>query len=65
MKPLLDTDPMPFGQYRGKSMSDVPASYFHWLWTKQGMEHDTVSPVADYIRRSLSALQQEFHDGIW
>ncbi len=64
MKTLDDTDPMPFGQYAGQRMQDVPAAYFHWLWTN-GMRENKTSPVADYIRRNISALKQEHTDGIW
>jgi hypothetical protein len=64
MKPLTDTDKMPFGKYRDTPMQDVPADYLFWLWTN-GMEHDKKSPVADYIRRNLSALSQEYPDGLW
>lgn len=65
-KELQDTDKMPFGKY-GKSgtlMQDVPADYFHYLWT-HGLEHDRVSPVAKYIRKNLNALKKEHRDGIW
>ena len=61
---LSDTDKMPFGKYKGQPMQDVLASYLHWLWTN-GKEHDKQCPVADYIRRNLTALQQEYPDGIW
>jgi len=61
---LNDTDKMPFGQHRGTLMQDVPASYFHWLWTN-GMKDDKHRPVADYIRRNLEALKKEHPDGIW
>lgn len=27
---------MPFGMHQGKSLYDVPASYYHWLWTNKG-----------------------------
>jgi len=64
MKELKDTDKMPFGKYEGERMQDVPASYFHWLWTN-GKKEDKFCPVGDYIRRNLSALQQEYPDGIW
>ena len=64
MQTLEDTDPMPFGKYKGTAMQDVPASYFHYLWTT-GMKEDKHSAVAAYIRKSLSALQQEYKDGIW
>jgi len=61
---LEDLSPMPFGMHRGKPMQDVPASYFHWLWTT-GKREDKTCPVADYIRRNLHALKKEHSDGIW
>jgi len=69
MKELDDTDPFPFGQYgpKGKDprmMQDVPASYYHYLWTT-GLKEDRLSPVAAYVRKNLSALKQEHPDGIW
>lgn len=64
MTQLEDTDPMPFGRHQGISMQDVPATYLHWLWTN-GKEHDRQCPVADYIRRNLNALKQEYRNGIW
>lgn len=60
---LTDLDPMPFGKHRGTPMQDVPAHYLHFLW-QNGMK-DEQSPVADYIRRNLNALKQEYTDGIW
>lgn len=67
MKELDDTDPMPFGQHAGKAMSEVPARYLHYLATT-GIQQDSRpdrKQVADYIRRNISALQQEYKDGIW
>ena len=64
MKPLSDTDPMPFGKHKGEPMQDVPASYLHWLWTN-GLEHDKQSEVAEYIRQHRAALSLEYPDGIW
>lgn len=61
---MEDEDLMPFGLHRGKKMSEVPASYCHYLWTN-GMRDDNFSPVADYIRRNLMALKQEHPNGIW
>lgn len=63
MKLLTDTDPMPFGKYKGTPLQDVPASYFHWLW--QEIQHDRSSNVSDYIRRNLHALKIEYPDGLW
>lgn len=61
---LQDIDPMPFGKHKGIPMQDVPASYFHYLWSN-GLRLDRNSPVADYIRRNLTALKKEHPDGIW
>jgi len=65
MKPLTDTDLMPFGKYRNLQMSDVPASYLHYLWTNGMKEKQKLDPVAMYIAENLSALKQEHKDGIW
>jgi uncharacterized protein (DUF3820 family) len=64
MREMLDTDLMPFGKHKGIPVQDVPAAYLHYLW-QNGMKDDKASPVADYIRRNLSALRQEYTDGIW
>lgn len=65
MKILEDTDEMPFGKHKGVAMQDVPASYFHWLWST-GMKNEVkTSSVADYINRNLAALKEEYPDGIW
>jgi uncharacterized protein (DUF3820 family) len=61
---LNDISPMPFGKHKGVPMQDVPASYLHYLW-QNGMKEDKQSNVADYIRRSLSALKSEHPDLIW
>lgn len=64
MKPLTDLSPMPFGKYKGEPMQDIPAYYLHYLWTN-GKKEDKLCPVADYIRRNITALKQEYPDGIW
>jgi Putative quorum-sensing-regulated virulence factor len=55
---------MPFGKHKGKPMQDVPASYLHFLWSS-GFKDNYDSNVADYIRRNLNALKQEYGDGVW
>lgn len=68
-KELTDTDPMPFGQYSRTTpvtmMQDVPARYFHYLWTNGKNKEVKTCPVADYINRNLTALKAEHEDGIW
>lgn len=61
---LEDNSPMPFGKYKGQPISDVPASYLHYLWCN-GMRADKVSNVADYIRRNIDVLRTENEDLIW
>lgn len=65
---LSDTSPMPFGQHRGTPMQDVPASYLHYLFTmglNNNNSNDSRGQVANYIRKNLDALKQEYPDGIW
>ena len=64
MTELQDTDPMPFGKYKGQPMQDVPASYLHWLWVN-GKSSEKTCSVAGCIRRNLDALKKEHSDGIW
>lgn len=61
---LNDTDPMPFGKHKGIPMQDVPAAYLHWLWVN-GKKESKTCPVASYIKENLTALKQEYPDGIW
>lgn len=60
---LNDLSPMPFGKHRDTPMQDVPASYFHWLWHKDGF--DKKSPVGRYINGNRQALEMENDDLIW
>lgn len=62
---LKDDSPMPFGKYKGKPMSEIPAAYFHWLWTEGGMENNRVDDVAIYIRENLAVLESEYQNGVW
>lgn len=72
--PLGHDSPMPFGKYgprgEGLSMAEVPAEYLHWLWRESGFANfgrlvgDSGS-VADYIRRNLVALENEYPIGAW
>lgn len=52
---LQDTDPMPFGKYKGTPMKEVPAYYLLWLW-----DNDRMSPsVEHYIEQNLEVLEAE------
>ena len=55
---LTDTDPMPFGEHKGKPMQDVPASYLAWL---KGEGCCDVN-VANYIHNSWEAIAMELRE---
>ena len=65
MKALTDTDPMPYGKFKGTPMSDVPANYLHWIWNNGGKHQTATDRVADYIQRNLEGLKMEHPDGLW
>lgn len=67
-----DTDLMPFGRFKGKVLSDVPASYLKWLYnemkprwfkyelTTQSTELDKVNlKTFNYIHNSMDAIDEE------
>lgn len=63
---LTDASPMPPGWvHSGTPMAQVPVDYLHHLWHNCGLKHNPESNLADYIRRSLSALKKENKDLIW
>ena len=62
MKVLNDHDPITFGKHKGKKLSEVPAEYFHWYWTKT----ERFSPALnEYIKRRIPAFEDENPDLIW
>jgi uncharacterized protein (DUF3820 family) len=55
MTTLKDDSMMPFGQYRGRQMADVPAEYLFWLY-------DTgkcFGAVKAYIIDNLEAIKSQ------
>lgn len=63
---LEDSDPMPYGKWKGTPMKEVGAAYFRWCWNKFGKDKTLgEDKVADYIRKNLEALKKEDPDGIW
>ena len=59
-----DDHVMTFGKHKGELLGDVPVNYLHWLW-QQGKKFERNDPLANYIRVSLPALQQEDPDLLW
>lgn len=52
---LTDNSLMPFGQYQGEKMANIPASYLVWLY-KEGV---TDRAVKEYIEENMDALEAE------
>ena len=62
---LTDKSLMPFGKHKQKTMEDVPASYFHYLWVNGKKNEVGENDVADYIQENIAGLMKEYPDGIW
>lgn len=61
---MTDESLMPFGKYRGKQLSEVPASYFHYLWFN-GVKENKSHVLHDYIKENKTAFEAEQFDLIW
>lgn len=57
---MKDTDPMPFGKYKGEDMSEVPAKYLDWLhgqdWISQWPD------VLEYIEMNREQITKELEE---
>jgi uncharacterized protein (DUF3820 family) len=58
-----DLDLLDFGKYKNERLQDIPASYFHWLWSQGRPMRDP--RLEAYIKKNLKALKEEYPDGIW
>lgn len=58
-----DDSLMPFGQYKGRKMGDVPAAYLLYLWD-DGVHAQTDRDIHKYIKECMSALLQDAPDHI-
>ncbi len=57
-KQLTDNCPMPFGQYKGKAMANVPDSYLRWLHAEGSDTTRMHFPeVFEYIKENADVLQ--------
>lgn len=54
---LKDSDPFPFGNYRGQRMDEVPASYLDHLRDANWLSN--YPAVEEYIERCSAAIDQE------
>lgn len=62
---MSDNDLMPFGKYKGVTLENVPANYFHWLWFEAGVQHNKHHKLHDYISDNIDSFRQENKDLIW
>ena len=60
MAKLTDESIMPFGKYKGYTMSNVPASYLIWLFENNKCSKE----VAFYIAENLEHLKLEVKQGL-
>lgn len=52
-----DTDTIKWGRYSGEPLSDVPASYFQWIWENKIKEDDIL--LWNYMRNFKEAIEME------
>lgn len=62
---MNDDSIMPFGKYKGRKMSHVPAEYLHWVWHNIKIGNDNMMLVRDYIYDNMNVLEEENEDLIW
>jgi uncharacterized protein (DUF3820 family) len=58
MKPtekFTDESPMPFGEFKGTKLANVPASRLLWYWDQPWLR----GPLKDYIKENFQSLKQE------
>jgi len=53
---MNDSDRMPFGQFKGRRMDQVPAKYLDWLIDQKWMV-GAYPEVKEYIESNWSAIQ--------
>ena len=59
---MNDNSIIGFGKYAKRPLKRVPSDYLLWLWNNGKNKED--SPLANYIRRNMQALQKEDSDTI-
>ena len=55
---LTDTSPMPFGQYKGTEMANVPDTYLKYLYSsyKNQVVSQQMRDVISYIEENIDAI---------
>lgn len=52
---MTDQDKMPYGQYQGQAMANIPASYLIWLYDNKRCSGN----VKQYIQENIEVLRTE------
>ena len=60
MKVLSDSDPFPFGKYKGTPMEKVPARYLDWLIDQPWISRWPA--IEEYIERNRAVIDKELKD---
>lgn len=50
---------MPYGIHKGKLLSEIPASYFRWIWTENRLRDFPEDIVHQYIVREHELIVRE------
>lgn len=57
-QPTTDESPMPFGNFKGTPMKDVPSPYLDWLLGQPNFEENWPA-IHAYILRNKNAINQD------
>lgn len=58
MEALKDSDPMPFGKYKGTRLELVPDDYLLFVWNHPKFSQKSNPALYEYIKENLDAIQQ-------
>jgi len=60
-KALIDTDPMPFGRFKGTALANVPASYLRWV-KENVYKNPSNEGLFKYIYENWDAISKELEN---
>ncbi len=65
LQPFCGDTSMPFGQYKGEALHDVPSEYLHWWLKRQNVEALSAdAAVSPYPARGIAMLKLKLCDYI-
>lgn len=63
MSILTDQSKMPFGKYKGKTLAEIPDSYFIWLYD-DGVQGDLRVYIEDSVPAIANSIKRKPKDRI-